>query len=79
MYVINLCNNVLPVKFAACECIHGVNACFVNTVLIPHWNIKYFQKFCDFYYNFFHNILRLFDVLINFPFTSSEKIRDYYL
>ena len=33
MYVINLWNNILPVKFAACTCIHCVNKCFVNTVL----------------------------------------------
>ena len=49
MYIINLSNNILPVKFAACISIHGVNTYFVNTVLTPHWNIKYFQKFCDFY------------------------------
>ena len=29
--------------------------------------------------NDFHNILRLFDVLPNFPFTISETMRDYYL
>ena len=29
--------------------------------------------------NHFHNILRLFDVLPNFPFTTSETIRHYYL
>ena len=29
-------------------------------------------------YNHFHNILRLFDVL-NFPFTTSETMRDYFL
>ena len=29
--------------------------------------------------NHFHNILRLFDVLPNFSFTTSETIRDYYL
>ena len=33
MYVINLWNNILPVKFAACTCILCVNTCFVNTVL----------------------------------------------
>ena len=27
--------------------------------------------------NHFHNILRLFDVLPNFPFTTSETKRDY--
>ena len=30
-------------------------------------------------YNQFHNILRLFDVLPNFPFTPSETMCDYYL
>ena len=30
-------------------------------------------------YNHFHNILRLFDVLPNFPFTTSETMADYYL
>ena len=30
-------------------------------------------------YNHSHNILRLFDVLPTFPFTSSETMRDYYL
>ena len=30
-------------------------------------------------YSHFHNILRLFDVLTNFPFTTSETICDYYL
>ena len=30
-------------------------------------------------YNHFHDILRLFDALTNFPFTTSETMRDYYL
>ena len=30
-------------------------------------------------YKLFHNILRLFDVLRNFAFTTSETMRDYYL
>ena len=29
--------------------------------------------------NHSHNILRLFDVLPNFPFTTGEAMRDYYL
>ena len=29
--------------------------------------------------NHFHNILRLFDVLPNFTFTTSETMGDYYL
>ena len=28
-------------------------------------------------YNHFHNILRLFDVLISFPFTASETMHNY--
>ena len=28
---------------------------------------------------FFNNILRLFDILPNFPFTTSDAMRDYYL
>ena len=31
------------------------------------------------YCNHFHNSLRLFDVLPNFPFTTSETMDDYYL
>ena len=30
-------------------------------------------------YNQFHNVLRLFDVLPNLPFTTSEMMADYYL
>ena len=30
-------------------------------------------------YNQFHNILRLFDLLPNFPSTTSEMMDDYYL
>ena len=30
-------------------------------------------------YNRFHTISRLFDVLPNFPFTTSETMGDYYL
>ena len=30
-------------------------------------------------YNQFHNILRLSDVLPNFPLTTSETMGDYYL
>ena len=37
--------------------------------------LKILQVIC----NHFHNILRLFDILRNFPFTTSESMRDYYL
>ena len=34
------------------------------------------ENFAD---NHFHDILRLFDVLPNFPFITSETMADYYL
>ena len=34
------------------------------------------ENFAD---NQSHNILRLFDVLLNFRFTTSEMMGDYYL
>ena len=34
---------------------------------------------CILAYNQFHNILRHFDVLPNFPITRSETMADYYL
>ena len=30
-------------------------------------------------YNHFHNVLRHFDILPSFPFTTSETMRHYYL
>ena len=30
-------------------------------------------------HNNFHNILRPFNALLNFPFTTSETVRDHYL
>ena len=33
----------------------------------------------SFFYNQFHYILRLFDVLPSFPFPTSETMGDYYL
>ena len=38
-------------------------------------DIKTKRKFC----NYFHNILRFFDVLPNFPFPGSETMPNYYL
>ena len=34
------------------------------------------ENFVD---NHFHNILRLFDILTNFAFTTSEMMGEYYL
>ena len=39
-------------------------------------DIKRKRKFAD---NYFHDVMRLFDVLQNFSFTASETMRDYYL
>ena len=49
--------------------------CLFLTNLVVNKN-KSKRNFAD---NQFHNILRLFDVLPNFPFTTSETIGDYYL
>ena len=40
---------------------------------------KYLTQVRRLTYNQFHNILRLFDVLSNFSFTTSETMHDYYL
>ena len=54
-----------------------------NTIDIPLTSKNCRQaKFClvaERSYNHFHNILRFFDVLPNFPFTTSEMMGDYYL
>ena len=36
-------------------------------------------RLCYSNYNQFHNILRLFDALPNFPFATSETMGEYYL
>ena len=40
--------------------------------------LGHFLYFRAIYYQF-HNILRLFDVLTNFPFTTTKTMCDYYL
>ena len=65
---------------------------FTQTIITFTYNIKQLLKFsfnnnillCGitiivFTYKDFNNILKLFDVLPNFPFPTSETIRDYYL
>ena len=44
---------------------------------VKHLKMKCFLKIVN--CNPFNNILRLFDVLPNFPFTTSETMGDYYL
>ena len=53
---------------------------FKNGVLLnfrPFFLIMYIFEVATFFlaYNHFHNILRLFDALPNFPFTTSEMMR----
>ena len=44
-------------------------------LLVSCLSLRYFWQTCI----HFHNILRLFHVLTNFPFTTSETMRDCYL
>ena len=46
------------------------------TNVVVHKGIKSKKIFAD---NQFHSILRLLDVLPNFPLTTSEMMGDYYL
>ena len=46
--------------------------------LLTLWMIGWMRRVLDESYNQFH-ILRLFDVLPNFPFSTSETMGDYYL
>ena len=57
-----------------------LRCCLIHISIIIHL-IFYIQYICVHVqaYNHFHNILSLFDVLPNFPFTTSETMRDYYL
>ena len=42
--------------------------------------VSYDLMICEvFTYNHSHNIMKLFDVLPNFPFTTKETMRHYYL
>ena len=47
---------------------------FVAGAIKQLTNFNYFET-----YDQFHNILRLFDVLLSFLSTISETMRDYYL
>ena len=43
------------------------------------FSVKIIKSFVLSSYNHFHKILRLFDVLPNFSFTTSETMQNYYL
>ena len=60
-----------------CNCTFHISTFKISIFRIQ--NIFYFKtKITSLNYNHFH-ILRLFDVLPNFSFTTSETMRDYYL
>ena len=48
-------------------------------ILLVRFRYKIFNFIAEIFWNHFHNILRLFDVLSNFPFTTNEMMRGYYL
>ena len=48
-------------------------------IVVSFRPIYFLLQLATIIYNHFHNILRLFDVLLNFPSTTSETMRDYYL
>ena len=52
----------------------------VCTQIIPKKLVLLFKRYyAQIPHNQFPNMLRLFDVLANFPFTTSETMHDYYL
>ena len=50
--------------------------CGLKNVLLPRCHYRKKENFGD---SHFHNILSLFDVLPNFPFTTSSTKRDYLI
>ena len=58
------------------------NSVFINHNIQVSFNWIYIYLRCHskvHYYSHFHNTFRFFDVLTNFPFTTSKTMRDYYL
>ena len=72
----NLKNNITNTNSA--ENIFNITAQAVTIQTITAQNRKYQRAMPVGSYSQFH-ILRLFDVLPNFPFTTSETMGDYYL
>ena len=94
-YVINLCNNILLVKFAVCwrylwcVCTHGINTCFEisnilkSFVIFVKWNYQSIINFSHSYdtFNTFSNFFRTSpSVYIKRKFNPKiGKIRDFFL
>ena len=60
-------------------CIYNIYICVCVESNNDESNKKARDRDMQSTYNHFHNILRLFDVLPNFPFTTSKTMGDYYL
>ena len=64
-------------------CVLIYNIFFPNNLesLTPSlsYNYIHIKRACFHCCNHFHNILRLLDVLTDFPFTTSETMGDYHL
>ena len=63
---------------------NAINTCLINLniyIMLFKYALNIYEdhRHISIIYNHFHNILILFDVLPNFPFTTSETMRDYYL
>ena len=53
------------------------NAIFAQIIMVERINLIAILEIIPVLHNHFHNIFRLFDVLPNFPFTTSETKCDY--
>ena len=73
------CSSWFPLLNLKLKLQKAQNKCIRLCLNLPprsHIDLLHFRKTnC----NHFHNILRLFYVLPNFPFTTSETMGDYYL
>ena len=59
---------------------HEMYLVMIIKILKGQFLQKQFKKELIFIsYNHFHNILWIFDVLSNFPFTTNKTMRDYFL
>ena len=59
------------------QCYLSVSVCCLRVSL--HHFYQLYLRFTGSTYNQFHNILRLFNILPNFAFTTSETMDNYYL
>ena len=75
------------IQILFCICLNYIKNVYSKKILFQNvWSILYYYDMNSLFLvenkkgcNQHHNILRLFDVLPNFSFTTSETIGDYYL